>query len=176
MAKTTAEDSIDAEELRFRVADEADVDSMADAHRDSIRSLGAKHYPPAVIEEWVDVVDGGLYLQAMHRGEVFFIATTTTGSNGLKVLGFASDYRIDGTLHGTSVYVRGSAARRGIGSRLLRMAEAFGRSRGATAVQIESSLGAVEFYRANGFAETGSGDIGLPSGFRMACVFMHKEL
>ena len=162
-------------DVQFRIADRTDVDSMADAHRDSIRSLGATHYPRAVVAEWAAVVDGHLYLQAMDRGEVFFIATTT-GPNGPMILGFASDYRIDGTVHGVSAYVRGSAVRRGIGTRLLTMAETFGRTQGATAVHIEASLGAVDFYRANGFVAVSEGDVGLPSGFRMACVFMRKEL
>ena len=56
------------------------------------------------------------------------------------------------------------------------MAEAFGRARGATAVQIEASLGAVEFYKRHGFVETVHGDVALPSGFQMPCVFMRKEL
>jgi predicted N-acetyltransferase YhbS len=68
------------------------------------------------------------------------------------------------------------AARQGIGSRLLSLAESFGRARGATAVQIESSLGAVEFYRNHGFVETARGEVALPSGFKMPCVFMRKDL
>jgi hypothetical protein len=56
------------------------------------------------------------------------------------------------------------------------MAETFGRARGATAVQIEASLGAVEFYKRQGFVETARGDVALPSGFKMPCLFMRKEL
>lgn len=94
----------------------------------------------------------------------------------LVVLGFSSDYAIEGGRHGTSAYVRRVAARRGIGSRLLTLAEAFGRARGASSVEIEASLGAVEFYKRHGFVETDRGEVTLPSGFRMPCVFMRKEL
>jgi predicted N-acetyltransferase YhbS len=92
------------------------------------------------------------------------------------ILGFSSDYVICDTRHGTSAYVRRVAARQGIGSRLLAMAESFARARGATTFQIEASLGAVPFYAHHGFVETGRGDVALPSGFRMPCVFMCKEL
>lgn len=161
--------------LEFRQATPADFDGMAEAHRDSIQQLGGRFYPEPIIEEWAGVVTPRLYLDAMDRGEVFFIATGTIAAQPL-VLGFSSDYVIRGTTHGTSAYVRAAAARRRIASRLLTMAESFGRGRDATSIEIEASLGAVDFYRAHGFVETGRGDVPLPSGFRMPCVFMRKEL
>ena len=64
-------------DLDVRRATEEDVDAIADAHRDSIRELGSRHYAPAIVNEWAGVVHPELYLQAMDRGEVFFIATGT---------------------------------------------------------------------------------------------------
>src|SRR5918993_1354548 len=119
------------QELEFRRATESDVDEMADAHRDSILQLGSEYYVPAIVNEWAGVVNPGLYLDAMGRGEVFFIATGTVAGHPM-VLGFSSDYVISGTTHGTSAYVRPVAARRRVGSRLLALAESFGSSRGAT--------------------------------------------
>jgi ribosomal protein S18 acetylase RimI-like enzyme len=161
--------------LDLRQATAADLDGMAEAHRDSIRHLGGGFYAEPIIAEWAGVVSAELYLDAMNRGEVFFIATGTIAAQAL-VLGFSSDYVIRGTTHGTSAYVRPAAARRRIASRLLTMAESFGRGRGATSIEIASSLGAVDFYRAHGFVDTGRGDVPLPSGFRMPCVFMRKDL
>lgn len=163
------------ETVEFRVATAADVGSLADTHRDSIRSLGAAYYPEPIVDAWVAGVQPDLYLRAMDRGEVFFVAIGGAARERL-VLGFSSDYVIRGTTHGTCAYVRSIAARKRIASRLLAMAESFGISRGATDVQIEASLGAVDFYRVNGFVETGRGDVSLPSGFRMPCVFMRKDI
>ena len=160
--------------LDLRRATESDIEAMADAHRDSILRLGSQFYAPAIANEWAGAVHPRLYLEAMDRGEVFFIATGTVGETQM-VLGFSSDYVIGGTTHGTSVYVRPVAARRRLGSRLLELAEAFGRARGATAVQIQAALGAVEFYEHHGFMETERGEVALPSGFQMPCVFMRKE-
>jgi len=114
-------------------------------------------------------------VKAMEGGEAFFVATAEIEGK-LAVLGFASDYRIDGSQHGTSVYVRGLAARHGIGTTLLGLAEAHAIARGATSIRVEASLAGVEFYRANGFDEVARGETRLMSGRPIACVFMRKDL
>ena len=68
----------------------------------------------------------------MEAGEVFFIALGAIDGTPA-VLGFAT-HRLDGAQHGTSVYVRGNAARRGIGSALFRLAQADAIARGATSI------------------------------------------
>ena len=158
-----------------RRADASDVEAIALAHRDSIRSIGPAFYPPNVVDDWEEGLTGDVYFEAMKGGEVFFIATGSVDGTAV-VLGFASDYRIEGSKHGTSVYVRGVAARRGIGSALLRLAEAHAVARGATSIQVEASLAGVDFYRCNGFVEVGRGETHLMSGRPIACVFMRKDL
>ena len=92
------------------------------------------------------------------------------------VLGFASDYCREGSTHGTSVYVRGAAARQGIGSAVLRRAEAHAAAHGAVCLEIEASLAGVAFYAAQGFVEVGRGETRLKSGRPIACVCMRKAL
>lgn len=161
--------------LETRRAHPSDADEIALAHRDSIRSIGPGYYPPNVVDDWEEGLTGEVYLKAMEGGEVFFIATGKVDGKAL-VLGFASDYRIDGSMHGTSVYVRGMAARRGIGSALFALAETHAVANGATSIQVEASLAGVEFYRANGFIEVDRGETRLMSGRPIACVFMRKDL
>jgi putative acetyltransferase len=163
------------ERIETRRAQPADVDAIALAHIDSIRSIGARFYPPGVVDDWQEGVSGGLYLKAMEGGEVFFVATGVVDGQEL-VLGFSSDYCLEGSRHGTSVYVRGLAARKGIGSRLFSLAESHAREAGATSIHIDASLAGLEFYRARGFVETGRGDIRLTTGKLIACVFMRKDL
>ena len=160
--------------FEVRRAGLADVHGIAAAHLDSIRSLGALHYDAAIVSDWCARIEGGLYARAMARGEVFFIAVGKVGDTP-EVLGFSS-HRIDGDVHRTAVYVRGKAARLGIGSALFRLAEADAIATGATGIHVDASLAAVEFYTANGFAEVGRGEHQLPSGRPMACVFMRKTL
>jgi len=110
----------------------------------------------------------------MEGGEAFFIATGELDGE-IAVLGFAT-HRVDDDQDGASVYVRGRAARRGIGTALLQLAVDHARAHGATTIHIQASLAAVEFYRANGFEELGRGEARLMSGRAMPCVFMRKTL
>ena len=160
--------------FEIRRATYVDVDDIAAAHVDSIRSLGALYYPPDVVSAWAALVRSELYVNAMRRGEVFYIAIAAR-RGGREVLGFSS-HRVDGDEHGVGVYVTGTAGRQGIGSALLRSAEASAVAAGAQRLDIDASLAAVAFYKANGFEEVGRGEHDLGAGRTMACVFMRKDL
>lgn len=164
-----------ASEFEMRRAHPSDADALAEAHRDSIRSIGPSFYPPNVVDDWEEGLTADVYVKAMEGGEVFFIAVGERRGEPV-VLGFATDYRIDDVQHGTSVYVRGDAARRGIGTALFELAEAEARAKGATSIHVAASLAGVEFYRANGFEELTRGETRLMSGRPIACVFMRKLL
>jgi GNAT superfamily N-acetyltransferase len=159
----------------IRRAKPSDVNDIAMAHRDSIQFVGPSYYPEEIVGYWQEAIEGQLYLKALDGGEVFFIAVGDFDGRRA-VLGFASDYCIEGQRHGSSVYVRGRSARQGIGSALLARAEAHAISNGATSIEIEASLAGVDFYRANGFIEVGRGETRLTTGRSMECVFMRKEL
>jgi ribosomal protein S18 acetylase RimI-like enzyme len=157
-----------------RRARPSDGPAIAVSHRDSIASIGPDYYPPHVVEDWGEGLTSDLYVNAMASGEVFFIAVGELEGRHV-VLGFAT-HRIDDGRHGTSVYVRGAAARRGIGTALYRLAEADAVASGATSIHVEASLAGVEFYKANGFEEIARGETHLKSGRPIACVFMRKTL
>jgi ribosomal protein S18 acetylase RimI-like enzyme len=158
----------------IRTADPDDADAIAAAHVDSIESIGAGFYGADVVRDWGAAIQPGMYRRAMAEGETFFVAVVSRDA-GREVLGFSS-HRVDAGQHGVAVYVRGMAARRGIGSALLRIALSSASAAGAPGVQLDSSLAAVDFYRANGFVEAGRGDHRLGSGRAMACVVMRKDL
>jgi ribosomal protein S18 acetylase RimI-like enzyme len=110
----------------------------------------------------------------MAKGEVFFVAVGNTADT-MEVLGFSS-HKADAGKHRTAVYVRRTAARRGVGTALFRLAEADAVAAGADSLFVEASLAGAEFYKANGFEELGRGEYRLASGHKMACVFMRKTL
>ena len=128
----------------------ADVDEIAAAHLDSICSLGPRYYNADIVSDWGAQINGALYANAIARGEQFFIAVGQL-SDKPEVLGF-STHRTDADTHGTAVYVRGRAARLGVGSALFRAAEA----------------AAIE--------EVGHAEHQMWSGRPMPCVFMRKKL
>lgn len=162
-------------DVEIREANVSDVDAIADAHRDSIQSIGASAYSSEDVAHWQEGIAGALYLDAMKGGEVFFVATAIVDGAPI-VLGFASDYPIHGATHGTSVYVRGSAARQRIGTALLRAAEAHAVANGCHRIEIAASLAGVELYKANGYVEIQRGETTLTSGHPIACVLMRKEM
>lgn len=162
--------------VRFEIrrADAHDAEAIAAAHLDSITSIGPGYYEPAVVADWGARVQAGLYIRAMRQGEVFFVAIDPRDRTRT-VLGFSS-HRADGGAHGVGVYVRGSAARRGVGSALLHAAEDHAIANGASSLRIDASLAAVEFYKRHQFVEAGRGQHRLWSGRPMPCVFMEKSL
>jgi putative acetyltransferase len=157
----------------MRRATPADASSMAVAHVHSIRALGPAYYAPDIVDVWAAAVRPQMYLDAMRDGEVFFIAVGPIDGEPA-VLGFAS-HRPGGAEDHVSVYIRGDCARRGLGTALLRLAEAHAVSMGATEITIEASLAGVAFYTANGFVEIRRDDARLQTG-SVPCVVMHKRL
>ena len=131
-------------------------------------------YAEEVVQAWSAGLGPALYVNAMNDGETFFIATGRLDHETV-VLGF-STHRVDDAQDGASVYVRGHAARRGIGRLLWQQAEEHARAHGASRIQIQASLAGVEFYKANGFEILGRGHAELRSGHSMPCVFMRKPL
>jgi GNAT superfamily N-acetyltransferase len=160
--------------VTIRRATVSDVDGIAAAHLDSIRSIGSLYYDAAIVSDWSARVKGDLYVNAIACGEVFYIAVGELADKPA-VLGFSS-HRTEGNEHRTAVYVRGAATRLGIGSALFRSAEAGALADGATSIHVDASLAAVQFYEANGFEQVGRGNHRLSSGRSMACVFMRKNL
>jgi putative acetyltransferase len=161
-------------DFEVRRAGPADADDIAAAHIDSIRSIGPRFYDAGTVRGWHGHLTSALYANAMARGEEFFIAVGRLRDADV-VLGFSS-HRVDGRVHGTAVYIRGDAARRGVGSALFKAAERAAIAAGATSLEIDSSLAAVDFYKTLGFEETGRGTHRLSSGHSIACVFMRKSL
>jgi putative acetyltransferase len=156
-----------------RKAEPRDADELAAVHIESIRTLGARTYAPEVINDWGRPRTGEPYRSAMEREHVF-VAVEEPPAGG-RILGFSS-HRFEDGKHRTAIYVAGRAARRGVGSALFRAAEAAARDAGATELHVAAALGAVEFYRANGFVAISPGQHRLGSGTVMDCVFMRKSL
>jgi len=161
-------------QVEMRRATPDDTPAMALAHVDSIRSLGPAFYAADLVDGWAAAVSPDMYVRAMAAGEVFFIAVAPLdGHSG--VLGFSSHVPAGGDDR-ASVYVRGSAARQGVGSALWRLAEAHAREQGARAITLEASLPGIGFYRTHGFVEIEPCEVRLRSGVSVPCVLMRKEL
>lgn len=153
-----------------RAAVPEDYDGIAEAHMDSIRTLGPAKYDADAVNDWASVRTGEEYERREREGAKLFVAIEEDS-----ILGF-SDYRVAHGRHRTAIYVRASAARSGVGTALFEVAEAAARAGGATEIQVDASLVAVPFYLANGFEEVGHGEHTLRTGRTMPCIVMRKRL
>ncbi len=158
--------------MRFTVrqATPGDADQIAETHMDSIHSLGAKFYSPEIVAIWGAPRDGERYRRGMEEGDPHFVAILEG-----QVLGFSVYHREEGK-HRTGIYVRGGVARQGIGTALFKAAEAEALKNGAGEIHVDASLGAVRFYKENGFEEIGRGLHRFKNGSFMDCMLMKKEL
>jgi putative acetyltransferase len=159
----------------IRPARPEDANLLADVHVDSIRTLGALAYSAEIVAEWGAPRTGERYLKGMESGQFWFLAAQTISDGSEQALRF-SVYSAKAGQHRIAVYVRGEAARKGIGTALFLAAEAAAKERGASEIHIDASLGAVPFYETLGFEELGPGQHQLSTGGWMPAVFMRKRL
>lgn len=128
--------------LHVREIQESDLEPLADAHIDSIRSIPSGLYTPEQIEDWVAPIGPQKYRSAIDQGCVFFVAESEDG----ELLGFSETHQIKGNTYNAAVFVSGQAKRKGVGTALFLAAEAQARKSGARCIELNSSLAAVEFY------------------------------
>lgn len=164
-------------EIEFRQAIRDDADKLLSAHRASILGEGAKYYAPEIVEQWQFNLRAEKYLEAMDRGEVFFIAVRKSDD---VCLGFSGNVqhgeRDDASIFHLAIYVHPEGLRQGIGTRLYRLAEDSAKQRGAKLFEIDSSTSAKDFYETLGFENLGEGSHRLRSGHEMQCFRMKKQL
>ena len=137
--------------LHFRPANRSDVTILHDIRVAAIRQLSVTHLSPCDAEDWagrggVPRVEG-----AIAKDEVWVALLDSA------VVGWI--HRSDNSIEG--LYVSPQAARQGVGTALVRLAEGRIAQAGERLVVLESSLNAVGFYVRLGYAPAG---IQSPSG------------
>jgi putative acetyltransferase len=161
--------------VRTRRAGPADAAAICDAHGDSILMVASADYPSDVIADWAASSSPERVTSQIAEGVPFFIAVQSLPHQEDRILGFAS-HSTAGDGHHIAVYVRGTAARQGVGRAVYALAEAHARTQGATEIVVESATGAVPFWTTMGFESLGASEHQLRSGRAMACMRMRKTL
>jgi putative acetyltransferase len=138
--------------VQVRRAEDHDFPAIADAHQASILELGGAYYDPQAMQFWGRKRDPDGYRDARDQhGEIFFVAEQAERPGYL--LGFSS-YRYEENRHRLQgFYVRGTASRQGVGTRLLATVEDHAKAAGADELHVEASLPGEKFYLARGFRE-----------------------
>ena len=127
--------------LHFRLADPSDVTTLFDLRQAAIRQLSLTHLSDCEAAAWAEL--GGIprVERAMANDDVW-VATL-----GPQVLGWI--HREANSIEG--LYVSPPAARQGVGTALVWLAETHIGKRGRHFVVLESSLNAAGFYRRLGY-------------------------
>lgn len=145
--------------------------AFLDIHTRSVRGLAASHYPPEVIDAWVvpatnenvrgflENPDGELRLLAELDGVLVGLGCLVVQNAELR-----------------ACYVAPEAARKGVGSALVREIERIAREHGLDHLHLDASINAESFYSALGYEVVERGEHVWPSGQRMEAVMMRKAL
>ena len=145
--------------------------TFLDIHARSIRGLAAAHYTPDVIEAWtVPMTEDNLRSFLENRDhEIRLIADLDGEAVGLGVLVLRhSELR--------ACYVVPEAARKGVGTALVREIERIAKENGLERLELLASVNAEPFYASLDYRAEGRTEHVLRTGHRMAAVKMSKRL
>jgi putative acetyltransferase len=149
-----------------------DARLFLEVHHASVRGLAAKDYPPAVIEHWAGLPITDLSLErflANPDREIRLVAELDGAIVGIgAVIVENNELR--------ACYVLPSAARKGVGSAIVREIERIARENGVGSLNFDASVTSELFYMALGYQALERGEHVLSSGEPMACVRMRKIL
>jgi putative acetyltransferase len=157
--------------LLVRPANSAETRIFIDVHHRSVRGLASGHYGPEVIDAWAPA-QSEHDLQVLERnadGEIRLIAEIDGNAVGIGALVVA-----DSELR--ACYVLPEAARRGVGSAIVREIERLAKSYGLSHLTLQASINAEPFYAALGYEVVERGEHILRGGQVMAAVKMTKSL
>jgi len=130
--------------LYFRLADLSDVTTLYDIRQAAIRQLSLSHLSEGEAAAWAE--RGGMprAKQSITKDEVWVAML------GVRAIGWL--HREANSIEG--LYVSPSAARQGVGTALVSLAESQIAQRGHHSVVLDSSLNAVAFYLRLGYTPT----------------------
>jgi putative acetyltransferase len=144
-----------------------------EVHHAAVRGIAAKDYPPEVIEDWapMPVTDESVKRFLVNPDEEILLVAEIDGV----IVGIGSLVVANCELR--ACYVTPAAARKGVGSALLREIEHIARDHGLAYLQMDSSVTAEAFYLQHGYSVRERSEHTMrPSGRTMACVKMEKFL
>ena len=175
-------------QLTWRLAEPADVSAINALTARSIRALHLGSYSDDVIDEAVrhaygvdwQLVRDGTYFVAEIEGVIagaggWSYRQTIAGAHGPDS---AAAPLLDPARDAARVrafYVDPAYARRGVGRLLLRLSEGAAQAAGFTHAELTSTLPAVPFYAAFGYAPVRAFDLPMPSGTMLRLELMTKQ-
>lgn len=165
--------SVRVSPIKVREMLSRDARMYLEVHHAAVRGIAARDYPPEVIEHWapMPVTDESVRRFLVNPDEEILLVAEIDGV----IVGIGSLVVANCELR--ACYVAPAAARKGVGSALLREIEHIARDHGLAYLQMDSSITAEPFYLHHGYSVRQRGEHTMrPSGRTMACVKMEKFL
>jgi putative acetyltransferase len=146
--------------------------ALLEVHHAAVRGIAATDYPPEVVEAWapMPVTDNVVADVLVNRDNEIRLAAVVED----EIVGIAAV--IPQRCELRACYVTPRAARRGVGTMLVREMERTARQHHAAFLELDSSLTAEQFYLGLGYVVRERGTHALGSGQLMACIKMRKDL
>ncbi|MGH7894078.1 MAG: GNAT family N-acetyltransferase [Candidatus Binatia bacterium] len=154
--------------IRVRRAAPRDGPAIHATHTAAVLVTCGSHYAAEEVALWARRVTAASYTEDLVRRDVF------VAEEAGRVVGFGVLDTPDEEVR--AIYVHPAAARRRVGTHLLRALEDAARLRGLRGLHLDASLNAVSFYLAVGWERERATTRTLAPGRDIACVAMTKRL
>jgi len=128
--------------MKIRLVQDKDYAGIARLHRATIRNVNSKDYSKDIIEVWSGRTNAKRFRSNADRCKRWVAV------ENYKVVGFV-DHSLDGELWG--LYVHKDYIGKGIGRRLLKLAEDSIKKLGCKKITLKSTVTAKDFYKKHGY-------------------------
>lgn len=128
--------------MKIRLASDGDCAEIARLHRATIRHINSKDYPKKIIKAWSERTNAKRFRDSLSKCKRWVAVEKG------KIIGFVDHGKGD-ELWG--LYVHKDYIGKGLGSKLLKIAENSLKKQGAKTIKIESTITARPFYEKNGY-------------------------
>ncbi|WP_282605786.1 GNAT family N-acetyltransferase [Pelagibius sp. Alg239-R121] len=156
------------DQLHIRAGTSDDVEAILRVHSSSVLGLGQLSYNNEECQSWAFGLEVSQYRDAMTTGGETYLVALNAG----KLVGFCS-YKENEIV---GLYVDPSTSRKGVGSLLIRAAEAGIASARPVTITLNSALSALEFYKSHGYRAEGTRLWKTRGGLEIEVCKMAKEL
>ena len=153
--------------MEMRKAIRADAQIAWDIRIAAVNSQCAGHYSAETLRAWTEGSLSNAFAEAVVN--LCHVATV----DGVVVATGMVDLD-SGQLD--AIFVDPTHARTGVGKRVLQYLESLAIEAGLTQLQLDSTLNAAPFYRAQGYVGDAVGTYNSPRGISLACIPMTKAL
>jgi putative acetyltransferase len=162
-----------AADFVFRAMVDADITAVRELHTRSFAGLAQAAHTEAQIAGHVALIEDEAYVDELR---CCHIGLALDGERIVATAGWLEMLEKTATARIRKVFVDPALARRGLGSRMVRRAEAEALRAGYRRLIVRANLNAVPLYEKLGYVASGEAQMAVPGGVTLPVVMMEKPL